>query len=293
MNCPACAAPLIERGYFCGACARQVRCMKCREILELGAVACVECGTRIGQPIDGANGTSASTHSAAPEIPVNRNTLHYQEDRNSRRFEASLTDSAIHDLGDVFGELFAQRGVGRTILPGGGRSSTKDAVIEESKQLPPGAPKEPEQQTPQQSAPSTNGAPKENPEKERLLKIFRLEGEVLELTDNRLKAKTAAGFYKRLTHLFIYAQEVLLGRSSAPKAELVTVLRDAKVYDANCRFWLKQRQGFTVDDEDRMKLIVGAREQAQKTLNEALDNNVPDEWNPDTRTKKPRAKKKA
>ena len=48
-----------------------------------------------------------------------------------------------------------------------------------------------------------------------------------------------------------------------------------------------------VDDEDRMKLIVGAREQAQRTLNEALDNNVPDEWNPDTRTKKPRAKKKA
>jgi hypothetical protein len=136
-------------------------------------------------------------------------------------------------------------------------------------------------------------APKENPEKERLLKLFRLEGEVLELMDNRLKAKTAAGFYKRLTYLFIYAQEVLLGRSSTPKAELVAVLRDAKVYDPNCRFWLKQRQGFTVDDEDRMKLSVGAREQAQKALSEALDNNVPDEWNPDTRTKKPRAKKKA
>lgn len=66
------------------------------------------------------------------------------------------------------------------------------------------------------------------------------------------------------------------------------------MYDANCRFWLKQKKGFTVDAEERMKLIAGARQQAVKTLDEALDNNLPDDWNPDTKAAKPRvAKKKA
>jgi hypothetical protein len=288
MNCPNCAEPLGERGYFCKLCASQARCMKCREVLEPGAAACVECGTRIGQPIDGANGTATQAHSEAAPIPVNRNTLSYQEDRNSRKFEASLTDSAIHGLGDVFGELFAQRGVGRTIPPGGARTFVKDIVIDETKQLPPSAPTEPEQS---QSTPAPP-APRADPEKERILKIFNQEGEVLELAENRLKAKSAADYYKRLTYLFIYAQEILLGRSSAPKTELVDVLKASKVYDPNCRFWLKQKKGFTVDTEDRMKLIAGAKEQAIKTLDEALDNNVADEWNPDTRTVKARGSRK-
>jgi hypothetical protein len=41
-----------------------------------------------------------------------------------------------------------------------------------------------------------------------------------------------------------------------------------------------------------MKLIAGAKEQAIKTIDEALDNNVPDEWNPDTRTMKARQARK-
>src|SRR5450631_403090 len=50
MDCPLCGVALAERGFFCKACAAQVRCKACRELLELDAVACVECGTRIGQP---------------------------------------------------------------------------------------------------------------------------------------------------------------------------------------------------------------------------------------------------
>jgi predicted amidophosphoribosyltransferase len=101
MNCPHCAEPLAERGVFCKACAGQAKCIKCREVLEPGAVACVECGTRIGTPVDATDGMPTFA-TAAPAS--NRNTLNYQEDRNSRRFEASLTDSAMHGLGDVFAE---------------------------------------------------------------------------------------------------------------------------------------------------------------------------------------------
>lgn len=288
MNCPNCGEQLAERGYFCKGCASQVRCIKCRELLEPGAAACVECGTRLGQSVESTDRTAKLTAVNPAPNSVNRNTLSYSEDRNSRKFEASLTDSAIHDLGDVFGELFGQRGVGRTILPGGMRTLVKDMVIDEAKRLPPGAPL-PEQEQPPVPPPP---APKVDPEKERILRVFTLQGETVELLENRLKAKSAADYYKRLTYLFVYAQEIVLGRASAPKAELAEVLKAAKVYDANCRFWLKQKKGFTVDPEDRIKLIAGAREQAIKTLDEMLDNNVPDEWNPDTRTAKSRGTRK-
>lgn len=286
MNCPNCAESLGERGFFCKVCAGQARCMKCREVLEPGAAACVECGTRIGQAIEGSSETTA--YREATSIPPNRNTLTYHEDRNSRKFEASLTDSAMHGLGDVFEELFAQRGVGRAVPPVGRRKFVRDMVLDESKQLPPTPPLEAEQLPAGQTQPP----PKADPERDRVLKIFTLEGEILELSENRLKAKSAADYYKRLTYLVIYAQEIVLGRTAAPKAEVIEVLKAAKVYDANCRFWLKQKKGFTVDTEDRMKLIAGAKEQAIKAVTEVLDSNVADVWNPDTRTAKARGLRK-
>jgi hypothetical protein len=243
---------------------------------------------RVGQPVEAANGTTAQTNAASLATPPpNRNTLSYEEDRTSRRFQASLTDSAIHGLGDVFGDLFAQRGVGRVVQQAGARTLIKDIVIDEAKQLAP-APTDIEQ-VDTMAEKKTDHQPTE---KDRLFRIFNLNGEALELADNRLKATSAADYYKRLTYLFIYAQELLLGRSLAPKSDLVTVLKEAKVFDANCRFWLKQKKGFTVDAEDRMKLIAGAREQAIKALDEALDNNLPEGWNPDTKTVKPRAARK-
>lgn len=282
MNCPHCSEALSERGSFCKACGGQAKCLNCKEVLEPGAMACVECGTRIGQPGD-AGRESAAT--ASPTLSPNRNTLLYSEDRNSRKFEASLTDSAMHGLGDVFGELFAQRGVGRATLPATPRTIVSGIVTGEAKQLPAAAPETPEIVIPARKTP-------QSAEKEKLLNVFTINGETLELSDNRLKAKSAADYYKRLTYLFIYAQDLLLGHALAPKSELIVVLKEAKVYDANCRFWLKQKKGFTVDGEDRMKLIAGAKEQAAKALDEILDTNLPDNWNPDTKANKPRAAKK-
>jgi hypothetical protein len=283
MNCPRCSEPLSERGVFCKVCAGQARCMDCREVLEPDAAACVECGARIGHSGEGLR------ENVAQDVDVrspSHNTLSFSEDRKSRKFEASLTDSAMHGLGNVFGELFAQRGVGRSVLPSAARTLVTATSIATNR-------------LPQAQLEAEVSVPElqqlmESPEKDKALKMFSLNGELLELSDNRLKAKSAADYYKRLTYLFLYAQELLLGRTSAPKSELAVVLKEAKVYDANCRSWLKQRKGFTVDAEERMKLIAGAREQAMKALDEAQDHNLQDEWNPDTKAAKPRvAKKKA
>jgi hypothetical protein len=260
--------------------------MKCRELLEPVAIACVEFGARIGQSAEAANESALQTASPVTLQP-NRNTLSYRDDRNSRHFEASLTDSAMHGLGDVFGELFARAGTARVVPQKGGHTLIKDLVIDDAKQLPPAAPINGEQQ----AVSMATSTPELTRDKDRVLKVFAVNGETLELIDNRLKATTAADYYKRLTYLFLYGHE-LHCRTSAPKAELVTVLKAAKVYDPNCRTWLKQKKGFNVDGEDRLKLIAGSREQAKKTLDEALDPNVSDEWNPDNRIVKTRGPRK-
>ena len=72
MNCPACSQPLSERGAFCKFCGTQARCLKCREILELQALACVECGAKLGESSDG-NGTTA--HATLEPLASNRNRV--------------------------------------------------------------------------------------------------------------------------------------------------------------------------------------------------------------------------
>lgn len=279
MNCPNCNEQLSERGFFCQTCAIQVRCIKCKEPLEPAAKACVECGMKIG-------GAISTPENGTASFLTNRNTLTYREDRNSRAFDASLTDAAIEHLGGVFGDLFLQRGATRTGIQTRTMSSP-DAVPEQTS-LP--LPESTALNIKQPVAPATPTPATLPVDKERMLKIFAENGEKLELRDIRLKAKNGAEYHRRLTYLFLYAHE-LLGRSTTPRSELTTIFNEAKVMNSNSRTWLGKRVGFTVDPDGRTKLREGAREEAVKFLDEIGDPNIEDEWNPDTRAVKTRSKK--
>ena len=117
-------------------------------------------------------------------------------------------------------------------------------------------------------------------DRDRVLTLFHADGESLELKDNRLKAKSQSDFCRRLTYLFLYAHE-LHGRLTTTYDDLRRIHQVAKVWDANTRTWLAKRVGFTVDAENRYKLNAPGREDAIKALNEALNPNVQDDWNPD------------
>lgn len=263
--------------------------MNCRDVLERGAVACVECGTRVGMRNGNAD-TAGSVASCTPATnpSANRNTLTYKEDRNSRSFEASLTDSAMQGVAGVLQDVFTRAGARPPVIT---RHERQPDVIEVRGQLPPPSGQE------EESVPPTPPANQPNADvhadRPRLLKLFTVEGERIELEDLRLKAKSARDYYSRLTWLFLYAQEILLQRSSTPRSELVAALTAAKVYDGNCRFWLTQQVGFKVVEEERMKLNMSGRESAVKVLNEALDANVEDKWNPDTKPAKAKPLKKS
>lgn len=284
MNCPNCSDPLSERGCFCKSCGAQARCLHCRELLEPAAMACVECGTCIGNGRDGSPQPVLTQSPEPTPLPADRNTISFQEDRNNRTFSASLTDNAIQGLGDTLAEFFAQRGATRT--PSTHRASFQRDSLDGPQGLPAPADNASEQPlAPVQEVPAATGAATQ------MATFFKVNGESLELIDNRLKGTNGTDYLRRLFYLFLYAHE-LYGHASTPKTDVITVLKEGKIWDANASHWLKKKHGFKVDADDRLQLIGSGRDDAKKFLTEALDGNIADEWNPDKKVVKPRAPRK-
>ncbi|MBV9505014.1 MAG: hypothetical protein JO323_08430 [Acidobacteriia bacterium] len=98
-------------------------------------------------------------------------------------------------------------------------------------------------------------------------------------------------YVRRLTYLFLYAYE-LHGRAWVPQTQVFAILKEGKVLDANARFWLKKKNGCRIDGEDRFQLLEAGREEAKKALADAIDANVPDDWNPDKKTAQKRGPRK-
>ena len=123
------------------------------------------------------------------------------------------------------------------------------------------------------------------------MKLFHADGDTLELKDNRLKAKSQSDFVRKLTYLFLYAHE-LHGHPTATYDALRAVAGVAKVWDTNARSWLKKQVGFTMADEGNLKLNIPGREYAVKALNDALNQEIQGDWNPDKKTPQKRASRK-
>lgn len=288
MNCPKCSATLVERGSFCKACGAQARCQNCKDVLEPDAVACVECGTLVGTG-PATNGVSATEPtSPSTALPPNRNTITWREDRNSRDFQASLTDESMQTVGGSFGELFANR-VGKP-SPGMNRLFNREQnSVDITHQLTPS-----EQETQQHNPPPPPTPPPpstETDDKFRIAKLFRENGQTLNLIDRRLKAKNAQDAIRRLTYLFLYANE-LHGRFSTLRSDVIAVLKEGKIWDSNASTWLKKKIGFKVDGEERMELLGEGRDDAKKYLVEALDPSIADDWTPDKKGTVKRAPRK-
>ncbi|MBL8240142.1 MAG: zinc ribbon domain-containing protein [Bryobacterales bacterium] len=293
MTCPSCSQALGERGAFCKWCGAQARCTSCKEVLEPQAKACVECGTLVGAPLPAGDGGGAKASANTPptELPAKRNTITWREDRNSRDFQASLTDESMQTVGGFFGELFANR-VGRPMQPGMNRLFNRDGATIEINQPQLAAPEPAEQAgTAPAQPPQAPPTPSETDDKIRIGKLFRVNGEALNLIDRRLKAKNGQDYTRRLTYLFLYAHE-LHRRYMIPRADVVAVLKEGKIWDSNASTWLKKNNGFKADGEDRLELLGEGRDDAKKFLIEAIDPNVQDEWSPDKKVTQKRAARK-
>ena len=285
MDCPNCSQALSERGSFCKYCGAQARCLQCKAILEHAAKACVECGTLVGQGNHAPSVNGVSNAEPPQAMPANRNTITYREDRNSKDFQASLSDASMQSVGTVLADVFAQRGVGR-VAPHSQHTFTKESpVIDALKSI--AAP----ENNDEHDSPETHQTPPPAPELTNIARLFRATGDTLELIEHRLKAKSGMDYVRRLTYLFLFAHE-LHGRAWVPQAQVFAILKEGKVMDANARFWVKKKNGFRIDGEDRFQLLEAGRDDAKKALADAIDSNIQDDWNPDKKTAQKRGPRK-
>lgn len=274
--CPSCATALPERGFFCLACAVQVRCKACHEPLEPHARACVMCGAGVG--------TDGVTHPLDGKTSDPINTFELQEDLRSRTVRLHLTDHAVAHVGDALSAVFADRITGkprtaqhvrqqaesvRTMLPAPAEQQGSDA----------------EELAPQMPA-TTNPAPEND--QQRLRQIFEYEGDEVRLEEDRLKADSGQDYARRLTYLFLYAHE-LEGRKPVPYAGVKKILETAKIWDNNTRHALTHKMAVEIENE-MVRLKSGGRKAAMAALTEILDPSHPDPgWAPETRTRIPKA----
>jgi hypothetical protein len=221
--------------------------------------------------------------------------LSYREDRNTREFNAALTDSAMNGLGEVLGDFFVQRAAQQTAHSN--RHFSRGPEFHDNRALPsdttPILPP-PDKEIVDNSPSSTLAATPSNAnDKDQIVKILAIKDNSLELIDNRLKGTNFSDFAKRLTYLALYAREIS-GQSSTREAEVIQLLKSAKVWDraGNVNRWLNKRIGIASEGEENIKLTAPGREDAIRFLGEVLDSKVEDKWNPDRYTPKPRGPRK-
>jgi hypothetical protein len=73
--------------------------------------------------------------------------------------------------------------------------------------------------------------------KEQIRKIFHFDDNKITLIEPRIKAKSRLDFARRLSYLFLYANETE-NRPRVPRTELNTILGQSDVLAAHIRTWI-------------------------------------------------------
>jgi len=272
LACPYCGSNLSDRAFFCGACDRQARCRECRELLQPEARICVVCGVAT----KGLN-NSLSVINGASQLSPAVNKLDYEQTRISQSFHASLTDEAISNIGNSLAAFVTGR-ITEPISKARRISPDIMPVIEDQGVFVPGS-SDLAEETPKQLQLMTALLASEvqaDSDQEKLLQIFRHDGDRLRLDETRIKASHKADAVQRLTLLLLYAHEVE-GRDSISRAELKAELEDTGLYDGNSRRWVANCPDLHVDDSS-VRLRIPGRERAHEILGQVFDANVPNKW---------------
>jgi hypothetical protein len=184
--------------------------------------------------------------------------------KTDEKFEALFTDATGGNVGTAFGHFLGTRVV---IKNGNGKAignpqvdvqdPTQDTEYQEEVPEPPKA-------LPLRS---------ENSELDKLLEIFRADGESVSLKDPELKAKNKKDFFIRLTCLLLYMRS-LQGVEKVQKTQLVDLMNKASVYDANYRHWLRDEQNLLHVSGDEVELRLPGIQLAKRVLEEKSDPTI-------------------
>jgi hypothetical protein len=116
--------------------------------------------------------------------------------------------------------------------------------------------------------------------------IARITDAGLEVTVRDLKARSANDAAIRLAHIAILAKEKLTGtKTLSSRNELLPILKEWRAYDGNTRVALANHRGIHRDG-DQLSLDAISRREAQKYIDEILDESIQSTWNPTGRARK-------
>lgn len=239
-NCPSCSKQIPEASSFCPFCAVPVKCKACGESWLKDAVACYQCGTKL---------EVAGSAIAA-------NSIHFEQAGKNRKLTASFSDNVgVHLSGVLQGLVSGQSVEYRPFSPVS------------------------QQNGPQRKAISFKSTRDRIPEAvienevnsgnhlETLGSIFKEEGDHLILHDHRLKQTSQLDFAKRLTMLFLYAQQQR-GQQLTSRDALNAILTQEKLNDGNTRHWLANASELQLRDDGQVELRPAGIDKAKNFLAE-------------------------
>ena len=264
-TCPNCDAIIPVRGSYCPVCGQQARCKLCRELLERSACACVECGALVesGHPSHPMGITTSETI----------NTIKFNETKNSRAFEARLTDNAIFSLSNPLGFIFAGRGQDHSAMfsrSGVVNPSTQMALPLE-REITSSISQEPNEGStrdfPQTDEVSHNSHP--------ITHVFLCVAGKVILDDPRLKATSQLDAGRRLTILYLLAIEH--NGLAVSRSQLDQFLKNEKLYTSDLAKWINNSADFHCD-ETCVRLRATGKKVAETYLKEIQDPSIPNSY---------------
>lgn len=287
--CPSCRGKLPERGCYCPNCASQARCAVCREILEPGANACVECGALLDISNSGlaANGKLHST----PGL----NRIRYEETKTSRSLDAEFTDTAVDSLSGPLASALTERPYvqGPRRSPGTTPQQTgpevaqlgiptieQEAIIDATNYV---TVEGTNNINPVAATPSGHT----DPDLERLSSVFRQTGDTMVLDNSQLNARNKADAIRRLTYLALYFCEVR-GEAKVSKERILNLARDIGWFDNNTSKVFNNAADLSVNGE-QVSLRSTGRKVAQDFLKEIDNPTVVEPWSPGSSPRRTRS----
>ncbi len=101
----------------------------------------------------------------------------------------------------------------------------------------------------------------------------------LRITARDLKAKSGLDAGVRLAHVAIYAHERLTGQPLSSRKGLTPLLKEWRLYDGNVRHRLANERGI-IRSEDSLSLDAHARRDAERYIEEILNDELHGQWKP-------------
>ncbi|ACU06703.1 hypothetical protein FIC_00229 [Flavobacteriaceae bacterium 3519-10] len=244
MNCIYCKEDISDRANFCPKCKKQIKCLKCYEIMEADSDICIICGE--DKKVESSNG----------------NTIKFRETKKTRTFEANFSNEVGQGIGEAFGLLLANKKSAGMQTKNFLKTAVNNLEYNEE-----GASEAID--TEYAEVPIT-------PSKDRVFEIFNDNGGKITLLETRLKAGSKRDYSIRLAIIYLH-YELVKGNAKISREKLNFIIKDASLYDGNFRRWLTNTNLIGVH-EDEIELKAPGREKAKEYIDEIFNETLDDKW---------------